>query len=460
MSMRPLERFRSIRAKLGSVIVLAVALTLLVSYLVIGFALRNSPRDSEAIDALALARSAANGQLSSIPADVSIITRSPLGTTTIRGRELLGQPAAVRGRRSPLGCGRADHLRERSDARRRLGDRDAALAITRHARADVRDARLPPERVVAVPARRGRCRADLAVDRAMARPWDDPAAARHGGRGSQDGDGRLHVARPHAQPRRGGAARDRIQPHERRARAPRTVAARPRGERLARAEDPDHRDPRASGEPADGVEQPDRDTLQVMLGQTERLGRLVDQLLDLSKLESGEVPLELEPMALAPIIDQVISRVRRRRAPDRIDLLAEVPDDLPAVDADRERIHQVLFNLVDNAVRFTPPRRCRSRSPRSARRIGASRPSRHGRRASRPSTCRALFERFYRADPAALARRRRRHRHRPRDRPFDRRGPRRPSSGPRASPAGAARSRSTCRRAPPRCPRPNRRTAT
>ena len=77
MAMRPLERFRSIRAKLGSVIVLAVALTLLVSYLVIGFALRNSPKDSEAIDALALARSAANGQLTSIPSDVSIVTQSP-----------------------------------------------------------------------------------------------------------------------------------------------------------------------------------------------------------------------------------------------------------------------------------------------------------------------------------------------------------------------------------------------
>ena len=48
----------------------------------------------------------------------------------------------------------------------------------------------------------------------------------------------------------------------------------------------------------DGVEQPDRGTLQVMLAQTERLGRLVEQLLDLSKLESGEVPLQLEPMAL------------------------------------------------------------------------------------------------------------------------------------------------------------------
>jgi hypothetical protein len=92
VSMRPLERFRSIRAKLGSVIVLAVALTLLVSYLVIGFALRNSPKDSEAIDALALARSAANGQLGSIPADSSIVAQSPTGTVTIQGAHFSVNP--------------------------------------------------------------------------------------------------------------------------------------------------------------------------------------------------------------------------------------------------------------------------------------------------------------------------------------------------------------------------------
>ena len=76
---------------------------------------------------------------------------------------------------------------------------------------------------------------------------------------------------------------------------------------------------------ADGIEQPDRDTLQVMLGQTERLGRLVDQLLDLSKLESGEVPLELEPMALAPMIDQVRLRVLRRSRRDRYRLARRGP---------------------------------------------------------------------------------------------------------------------------------------
>src|SRR4029078_875617 len=51
---------------------------------------------------------------------------------------------------------------------------------------------------------------------------------------------------------------------------------------------------------ADGIEKPDRETMQVMLNQTERLGRLVDQLLDLSKLESGEVALPIRPHGLAP----------------------------------------------------------------------------------------------------------------------------------------------------------------
>ena len=46
MAMRPLEKLPTIRAKLGSVIVLAVVVTLLISYLIIGFALRNSPKDT------------------------------------------------------------------------------------------------------------------------------------------------------------------------------------------------------------------------------------------------------------------------------------------------------------------------------------------------------------------------------------------------------------------------------
>ena len=104
----------------------------------------------------------------------------------------------------------------------------------------------------------------------------------------------------------------------------------------------------------DGVEQPDRETLQIMLVQSERLGRLVDQLLDLSRLESGDVPLEREGVELAPLVSQVFSEIQVARPDPGVTLADDLPGDLPPVFADRERVHQVLFNLLDNAVRFTP----------------------------------------------------------------------------------------------------------
>ena len=63
VSARPLEKLPTIRGKLGSTIVVAVGITIVISYALIGFALRNSPRDSEAIDALALARQVASGEV-------------------------------------------------------------------------------------------------------------------------------------------------------------------------------------------------------------------------------------------------------------------------------------------------------------------------------------------------------------------------------------------------------------
>ena len=104
----------------------------------------------------------------------------------------------------------------------------------------------------------------------------------------------------------------------------------------------------------DGVEQPDPETLQIMLMQSERLGRLVDQLLDLSRLESGDVPLERERVELAPLVSQVFSEIQVARPDPGVTLDDDLPGDLPPVFADRERVHQVLFNLLDNAVRLTP----------------------------------------------------------------------------------------------------------
>jgi two-component system phosphate regulon sensor histidine kinase PhoR len=58
---------------------------------------------------------------------------------------------------------------------------------------------------------------------------------------------------------------------------------------------------------------------------------------------------------LAPLVTQVLLEIDVAR-PDRgVAVSSDIPDDLPPAMADRERVHQVLFNLIDNAVRFTPP---------------------------------------------------------------------------------------------------------
>jgi signal transduction histidine kinase len=107
----------------------------------------------------------------------------------------------------------------------------------------------------------------------------------------------------------------------------------------------------------DEVEQPDRKTLETMLSQVERLGRLVSQLLDLSRLESGVVPLQLDVVPARAFLDAVL-RDARVHAPKDIEFNSSIePADL-LVHADAERMHQVVGNLVANAVRHSPPGAC------------------------------------------------------------------------------------------------------
>jgi signal transduction histidine kinase len=102
----------------------------------------------------------------------------------------------------------------------------------------------------------------------------------------------------------------------------------------------------------DGVERADPETLSVMVAQVERLGRLVAQLLDLSRLESGAVPLDRSTFELAPMLEQA-ARESRLAAPTTRIAVAVDPPDL-VLDADAERLHQVVANLVSNAVRHSP----------------------------------------------------------------------------------------------------------
>jgi len=103
----------------------------------------------------------------------------------------------------------------------------------------------------------------------------------------------------------------------------------------------------------DGVQPADSATLEAMHQQVARLGRMVEQLLDLSRMEADEVPLNRRPFAVAWLLEQVREEALMQAPEDLGVETAATPADLELV-ADEERIHQVMTNLVDNAIRFSP----------------------------------------------------------------------------------------------------------
>src|SRR4051812_3782424 len=147
----------------------------------------------------------------------------------------------------------------------------------------------------------------------------------------------------------------------------------------------------------DGVEEPDRATLETMLSQVERLGRLVQQLLDLSRLESGALPLELREFDVEPMLQHAI-RESQLHAPDVTMTVAVEPDDL-VLDADPERLHQVVANLVENALRHSPAGGIVSVAAHGLRNAVQFEVSDDGPGIPDADTTR-VFERFYRADTA------------------------------------------------------------
>jgi signal transduction histidine kinase len=104
----------------------------------------------------------------------------------------------------------------------------------------------------------------------------------------------------------------------------------------------------------DGVVEPDPPLMQAALAQTERLGRLVTYLLDLSRLEAGDVPLDVEDLRLKDFLQEAADEAALVAGPRRVRFeVAVEPSDL-TVPADPERLHQVIANLLHNAVRHSP----------------------------------------------------------------------------------------------------------
>jgi signal transduction histidine kinase len=152
----------------------------------------------------------------------------------------------------------------------------------------------------------------------------------------------------------------------------------------------------------DGVEPGDSAAIEDALRQVERLTDLVDQLLDLSKLESGAVPLELSEIRADALLDQVVAEWSEPASSRgvRIELEPGSPELVLRVDADRMR--QVLANLVANAIRHSPEVGrvlLSARAEASTTRLevadeGPGIPA---------DDLERVFERFYRSDPARSA---------------------------------------------------------
>ena len=93
--------------------------------------------------------------------------------------------------------------------------------------------------------------------------------------------------------------------------------------------------------------------LDIAFRHTERLGRLLNDLTDLSNIELNKVKLALEPVVMEGMVESVLAIMQSKADAKHVTLRGEVARDLPPAHADHDRLSQILINLVDNAVKYT-----------------------------------------------------------------------------------------------------------
>ncbi len=100
-------------------------------------------------------------------------------------------------------------------------------------------------------------------------------------------------------------------------------------------------------------EETEKRYLQIIMDEALRLDRLIKDLLDLSKIESEKFELEFEPVELENLVEEVRSKLMPQIEEKNIRLVKEIPSTVPKVWANKDRISQVIMNLLDNAISFS-----------------------------------------------------------------------------------------------------------
>jgi signal transduction histidine kinase len=104
----------------------------------------------------------------------------------------------------------------------------------------------------------------------------------------------------------------------------------------------------------DGVVEPDTAAIRSLNEEASLLSRLVNELQDLSLAEAGELKLVFQAEDMTNMVKQAVPPWQPQLAAKEISLFLNVPDDLPLVNIDWQRVNQVLHNLLENAVAHTP----------------------------------------------------------------------------------------------------------
>ena len=135
--------------------------------------------------------------------------------------------------------------------------------------------------------------------------------------------------------------------------------------------------------------------------ESERVLRMSQELLDLARVEAGSISLHIAPVDLGGQLQQELEIVRQRADARELRITLDVPADTPPVAADAERLHQVLDNLLDNAVKYAPSGSmvtiAVSVAGSSVETVVSNLAGAH-----KPDPER-IFDRFYRADPSRSA---------------------------------------------------------
>jgi two-component system phosphate regulon sensor histidine kinase PhoR len=98
-----------------------------------------------------------------------------------------------------------------------------------------------------------------------------------------------------------------------------------------------------------------QDFLKKMNGEIDRLSQMVQELGDLSRIESGETTLNKQPVDIVEIVNKVVESLKAQADRAGLKLNVSISTSLPEALADGDRVQQVLVNLIHNAIKFTPP---------------------------------------------------------------------------------------------------------